>query len=108
MGMLGTIVGFVIEAIRTVIDFLFGAEPPASDDIILNPFWIWMFLIMWFVLIAKFIGLATKSFDSQTSSKDKNKIAGLDLDVSKLIQAKKQEKNQQPKKDQNFQPDRVK
>lgn len=108
LGLLGTIVGVIVGVAKAVWNYLFGRASNPSDDIIFNPITIWLVLGFWIFLICTVINLMMKASDPFASREQSKPLAGMDLDVLKLMQAKKQEQNQPPKKDPNFQVDRVK
>lgn len=108
LGLLGTIVGVIVGVAKAVWNYLFGRASNPSDDIIFNPITIWLVLGFWIFLICTVINLMMKASDPFASREQPKQMAGMDLDVLKLMQAKKNEDKQPPKKDPNFQVDRVK
>lgn len=108
LGLLGTVVGVIVGVVKAVWNFFFGRASNPSDDIIFNPLSIWLILGFWIFIICYMINLMMKASDPFASREQPKPIAGMDLDVLKLMQAKKNEDKQPPKKDPNFKPDRVK
>lgn len=108
LGLLGTVVGIIVGVAKAVWNYLFGRASNPSDDIIFNPLSIWLILGFWIFIICYMINLMMKASDPFASREQPKPLAGMDLDVLKLMQAKKNEDKQPPKKDPNFKPDRVK
>lgn len=108
LGLLGTVVGIIVGVAKAVWNLLFGRASNPSDDIIFNPLSIWLILGFWIFILCYMINLMMKASDPFTSREQPKPLAGMDLDVLKLMQAKKNEDKQPPKKDPNFKPDRVK
>ena len=108
LGLLGTVVGIIVGVAKAVWNYLFGRASNPSDDIIFNPLSIWLILGFWIFIICYMINLMMKASDPFASREQPKPLAGMDLDVLKLMQAKKNEDKQPPKKDPNFQVDRVK
>lgn len=108
LGLLGTIVGVIVGVAKAVWNLLFGRASNPSDDIIFNPLSIWLILGFWIFILCYMINLMMKASDPFASREQPKSIAGMDLDILKLMQAKKNEDKQPPKKDPNFKPDRVK
>lgn len=108
LGLLGTVVGVIVGVVKAVWNFFFGRASNPSDDIIFNPLSIWLILGFWIFILCYMINLMMKASDPFASREQPKPLAGMDLDVLKLMQAKKNEDKQPPKKDPNFKPDRVK
>ena len=108
LGLLGTVVGIIVGVAKAVWNLLFGRASNPSDDIIFNPLSIWLILGFWIFIICYMINLMMKTSDPFASREQPKPMAGMDLDVLKLMQVKKNEDKQPPKKDPNFKPDRVK
>lgn len=108
LGLLGTVVGVIVGVAKAVWNLLFGRASNPSDDIIFNPLSIWLILGFWIFILCYMINLMMKASDPFASREQPKPLAGMDLDVLKLMQAKKNEDKQPPKKDPNFKPDRVK
>lgn len=112
LGLLGTVVGVIVGVVKAVWNFFFGRASNPSDDIIFNPITIWLVIGFWIFMICTVINLMMKASDPFSSREKKEPakpMAGMDLDVMKLMQVKKNEdKQQKPQKDPNFKPDRVK
>lgn len=108
LGLLGTVVGIIVGVAKAVWNLLFGRASNPSDDIIFNPLSIWLILGFWIFILCYMINLMMKASDPFASREQPKPLAGMDLDVLKLMQAKKNEDKQPPKKDPNFKPDRVK
>lgn len=108
LGLLGTVVGIIVGVAKAVWNLLFGKASNPSDDIIFNPLSIWLILGFWIFVLCYMINLMMKASEPFASREQSKPMAGMDLDVLKLMQAKKNEDKQPPKKDPNFKPDRVK
>lgn len=108
LGLLGTVVGVIVGVVKAVWNFFFGRASNPSDDIIFNPLSIWLILGFWIFILCYMINLMMKASDPFASREQPKPLAGMDLDVLKLMQAKKNEDKQPPKKDPNFKVDRVK
>lgn len=107
LNVIGGVFDFVVAGVKAVWNFFFG-RPAPSDDIIFNPLSIWLILGFWIFILCYMINLMMKASDPFASREQPKPMAGMDLDVLKLMQAKKNEDKQPPKKDPNFKPDRVK
>lgn len=108
LNVIGGVFDFVVGAAKFVWNLFFGRGSNPSDDIIFNPLSIWLILGFWIFILCYMINLMMKASDPFASREQPKPLAGMDLDVLKLMQAKKNEDKQPPKKDPNFQVDRVK
>lgn len=113
LSVISGVIDFAVNVAKFVYHLIFGRASNPSDDIIFNPFSIWLIMGFWIFLICTVINLMMKASDPFASRERKEPakpMAGMDLDVMKLMQAKKNEDKQQKpqQKDPNFKPDRVK